>query len=223
MVRSSTASSQSWSASSNQSWLTITPSTGAGSGANTTVTATASRNNTANERTATVTITQGSATTTVTVVQPSGVANNPGCFGYDGNFSSYKAFEQGNMVVLCSEGYGYYTTGHAVTKVRFTTYDGGLTSGYTDYTNNSFTIKIYEGGSTESLSSGYTSNIAGAMGTQVYSQNYTQSYFGEQEVTLNTPYIINENNNFWIAIVANGKTLFALERIAYGSPISAQN
>lgn len=223
MVRSSTASSQSWSASSNQSWLTITPSTGAGSGANTTVTATASRNNTANERTATVTITQGSATTTVTVVQPSGIANNPGCFGYDGNFSSYKAFEQGNMVVLCSEGYGYYTTGHAVTKVRFTTYDGGLTSGYTDYTNNNFTIKIYEGGSTESLSSGYTSNIAGAMGTQVYSQNYTQSYSGEQEVTLNTPYIINENNNFWIAIVANGKTLFALKRIAYGSPISAQN
>ncbi len=223
MVRSSTASSQSWSASSNQSWLTITPSTGAGSGANTTVTATASRNNTANERTATVTITQGSATTTVTIVQPSGIANNPGCFGYDGSFDTYKPLEQGNMVVLCSEGYGYYTTGHAVTKVRFTTYDGGLTSGYTNYTNNSFTIKIYEGGSTESLSSGYTSNIAGAMGTQVYSQNYTQAYSGEQEVTLNTPYIINENNNFWIAIVANGKTLFALKRIAYGSPISAQN
>ena len=223
MVRSSTASSQSWSASSNQSWLTISPSTGAGSGANTTVTATASRNNTANERTATVTITQGSATTTVTIVQPSGIANNPGCFGYDGSFDTYKPLEQGNMVVLCSEGYGYYTTGHAVTKVRFTTYDGGLTSGYTNYTNNSFTIKIYEGGSTESLSSGYTSNIAGAMGTQVYSQNYTQAYSGEQEVTLNTPYIINENNNFWIAIVANGKTLFALKRIAYGSPISAQN
>ena len=223
MVRSSTASSQSWSASSNQSWLTITPSTGAGSGANTTVTATASRNNTANERTATVTITQGSATTTVTIVQPSGIANNPGCFGYNGSFDTYKPLEQGNMVVLCSEGYGYYTTGHAVTKVRFTTYDGGLTSGYINYTNNSFTIKIYEDGSTESLSSGYTSNIAGAMGTQVYSQNYTQAYSGEQEVTLNTPYIINENNNFWIAIVANGKTLFALKRIAYGSPISAQN
>lgn len=222
MVRSSTASSQSWSASSNQSWLTITPSTGAGSGANTTVTATASRNNTANERTATVTITQGSATTTVTVVQPSGIANAPGCFGTD-DYDYIYPIESGHMIVICGEGFGYFTTGHKITKVKFTTVDGATTSSYTNYTNNSFTIKIYENGSTESLSSGYTSNIAGAMGTQVYSQNYTQSYFGDQEVTLNTPYIINENNNFWIAIVANGKTLFALKRIAYGSPISAQN
>ena len=223
MVRSSTASSQSWTATSNQSWLTVNPTTGAGSGANTTVTAIATRNTTASERTATVTIRQGSATTTVTVVQPSGIANDPGCFGYDGSFDTYKPFEQGNMIVLCSEGYGYYTTGHAVTKVRFTTYDGGLTSGYTDYTNNSFTIKIYEGGSTESLSSGYTSNVAGAMGTQVYSQNFTQTYYGEQEVTLNTPYTINENTNFWIAVVANGKTLFGLKRITYGSPIASAN
>ena len=111
MVRSSTASNQSWSASSNQSWLTVSPSTGAGSGANTTVTATASRNNTANERTATVTITQGSATTTVTVVQPSGIANDPGCFGTDGYDYIYP-IESSHMVIICGEGFGYFTTGH---------------------------------------------------------------------------------------------------------------
>ncbi len=223
MVRSSTASSQSWTAASSQSWLTISPATGAGSGANTTVTATASRNNTASERTATITITQGSATTTVTVVQPSGIANDPGCFGEDGNSTMFRVFEPGNMIVVCGEGFGYYTTGHQITKVNFTTYDGGQTGNYSDYTNNSFTIKIYEGGSTESLGGGYTSNIARAMGTQVYSQNYTQSYYGDQEVVLNTPYTINENTNFWIAIVANGKTLFMCNKTAQGSPIAYEN
>ena len=222
MVRSSTASSQSWTASSSQSWLTFSQTSGPGSGSNTTVTATASRNNTASERTATITITQGSASTTVTVVQPSGIANNTGCFGEEGNSTLFKSFEPGNMIIVCGEGFGYYTTGHQVTKVKFTTYDGGMTSYYSDYTNNSFTIKIYEGGSTESLGGGYTSNIARAMGTQVYSQNYTQSYFGDQEVTLNTPYTINENTNFWIAIVANGKTLFKCNRYAQGTPIATE-
>ncbi|MBR6067622.1 MAG: C10 family peptidase [Bacteroidales bacterium] len=219
MVRSSTASNQSWSASSNQSWLTVSPSTGAGSGANTTVTATASRNNTANERTATVTITQGSATTTVTVVQPSGIANDPGCFGTDGYDYIYP-IESSHMVIICGEGFGYFTTGHKITKVKFTTVDGATTSSYTNYTNNSFTIKIYENGSTESLSSGYTSNIAGAMGTQVYSQNYTQTSFGEQEVVLNTPYTINETTNFWIAVVANGNSILRVRLNEYGEPIS---
>ena len=223
MVRSSTASSQSWSATSSQSWLTVSPSTGAGSGANTTVTAIASRNNTASERTATITITQAGVSTTVSVVQPSGIANNPGCFGEDGSSTSYRVFEPGNMIIVCGEGFGYYTTGHQITKVNFTTYDGGQTGYYSDYTNNSFTIKIYEGGSTESLGGGYTSNIARAMGTQVYSQNYTQSYYGDQEVVLNAPYTINENTNFWIAIVANGKTLFMCNRTAQGSPIASEN
>ncbi|MBO7571901.1 MAG: C10 family peptidase [Bacteroidales bacterium] len=220
MVRSSTASSQSWSATSSETWLTITPSTGNGSGSNTTVTATASRNNTAVERTATITITQGSATTSVTVVQPSGIANDPGCFGTD-NYDDYFTLESGDMVIICGEGFGYYTSGHQITKVKFTTYDGAATSNYTNYTNNSYTIKIYEGGSTESLSSGYTSNIAGAMGTQVYSQNYTQTVFGEQEIILNTPYTIDEARNFWIAVIANGQSILRTKLNEYGNPLSA--
>ena len=219
MVRASTSSNQSWTASSSQTWLTLSPSTGAGAGANTTVTATAARNNTASERTATITITQEEETATVTVVQPSGIANDPGCFGTD-DYDYIYPIESGNMVLVCGEGFGYFTSGHKVTKVKFTTVDGAATSSYTNYTNNSFTIKIYENGSTESLSSGYTSNIAGAMGTQVYSQNYTQSYFGEQEVTLNTPYTIDETKNFWIAVVANGNSIFRVKLNEYGEPIS---
>ena len=219
MVRSSTSSNQSWTATSSQTWLELSPSTGAGNGANTTVTAHASRNNTASERTATVTITQGSATTTVTVVQPSGIANDPGCFGTDGYDYIYP-IESSHMVIICGEGFGYFTTGHKITKVKFTTVDGATTSSYTNYTNNSFTIKIYENGNTESLSSGYTSNIAGAMGTQVYSQNYTQTSFGAQEVVLNTPYTINETTNFWIAVVANGNSILRVRLNEYGEPIS---
>ena len=222
MVRASTSSNQSWTATSSQTWLELSPSTGAGNGANTTVTAHASRNNTASERTATVTITQGSATTTVTVVQPSGIANDPGCFGTDGYDYIYP-IESSHMVIICGEGFGYFTTGHKITKVKFTTVDGATTSSYTNYTNNSFTIKIYENGNTESLSSGYTSNIAGAMGTQVYSQNYTQTSFGAQEVVLNTPYTIDETKNFWIAVVANGNTLFLCNDVEVGEPIEVSS
>jgi len=222
MVRSSTASSQSWTATSSQSWLTLSPASGAGSGSNTTVTATAERNNTASERSATITITQGGATTTVTVVQPSGIPNDPGCFGVDG-YDSFLILEPGNMVIECGEGFGYYTTGHQITKVKFSSLDGAATTNYTDYTNKSFAIKIYEGGSKESLSSGYTSNIAGAMGTQVYSQNFTQPDFGEQEVILNTPYTIDETVNFWVVLVANGKSLIKEKWIDYGDPIPRDN
>ena len=219
MVRASTSSNQSWTATSSQTWLTLSTSTGAGNGANTTVTANASRNNTASERSATITIRQGSETTTVTVVQPSGIANDPGCFGTD-DYDYIYPIESGHMIVICGEGFGYFTTGHKVTKVKFTTVDGASTSSYTNYTNNSFTIKIYENGNTESLSSGYTSNIAGAMGTQVYSQNYTQTSFGEQEVILNTPYSITETKNFWIAVVANGNSIFRVKLNEYGEPVS---
>ena len=68
-VRAGTASS-SWTASSNQSWLSISPATGSGSGATTNMTVTAnSANETGSPRTATVTITHGSSTATVTVTQ----------------------------------------------------------------------------------------------------------------------------------------------------------
>ncbi|MBR5982409.1 MAG: InlB B-repeat-containing protein [Bacteroidales bacterium] len=222
MVRSSTASSQSWTASSNQSWLTVSPETGSGSGSNTTVTATATRNTTASERTATITITQGSATATVTVVQPSGIPNDPGCFGTD-TYDTFLDLDPGNMVVICGEGFGYYTSGHQITKVKFTTLDGASTSYYTDYTNNSYTIKIFEGGNVESIGNGSTSNIAGAMGTQVYSQNYIQSDFGEQEIILNTPYTIDETKNFWVVLVANGKSLIRAYYNDYGAPISVDD
>ena len=68
-VSSNMASSTSWTATSNQSWLTVSPNTGYGSGAVTTVNVTATANNTGSFRTAVVTVTQGTQTVTVNVSQ----------------------------------------------------------------------------------------------------------------------------------------------------------
>ena len=58
-----------WTASCNQSWLTLSPSGGAGSGLSTTVTVTATANNTGSVRTALITIVHGTQSVSVTVSQ----------------------------------------------------------------------------------------------------------------------------------------------------------
>lgn len=62
-------SSTSWSATSNQSWATLSPSSGSGSGATSTLTITAATNNSGSNRTATITVSQGSLQSTINVVQ----------------------------------------------------------------------------------------------------------------------------------------------------------
>ena len=59
----------SWTASSNQSWLTLSPTSGSGGGSTTTVTATATPNYSGSTRTAVVTISQGSSSATLQVTQ----------------------------------------------------------------------------------------------------------------------------------------------------------
>ena len=68
-VTSNNTSTTSWTANSDQSWLSVSPSTGYGSGVVTTVNVTASANNTGSSRSAVVTITQGTQSVAVTVVQ----------------------------------------------------------------------------------------------------------------------------------------------------------
>ena len=68
-IVSLSAISDSWTATSDQSWLSFSPTTGAGSGTPTTVTATATPNNSGSARIATITITQGSQSTTMQVMQ----------------------------------------------------------------------------------------------------------------------------------------------------------
>ena len=68
-IVSLSAISDSWTATSDQSWLSLSLTTGAGSGAASTVTATATPNNSGSTRIATITITQGSQSTTMQVMQ----------------------------------------------------------------------------------------------------------------------------------------------------------
>lgn len=68
-IVSLSAISDSWTATSDQSWLSLSLTTGTGSGAASTVTATATPNNSGSARIATITITQGSQSTTMQVIQ----------------------------------------------------------------------------------------------------------------------------------------------------------
>lgn len=61
--------SNSWTATSSQSWLTISPSSGPGNGSTTNVTASATVNNTGASRTATITLSQNGQTCVINVIQ----------------------------------------------------------------------------------------------------------------------------------------------------------
>ena len=212
-VRSCSVIPTEWTAYSDQEWLTVTPSTGRGGGYRTTVTATAARNNTENERIGTIIIYQGSFATAITVTQPSGITQTAGCYGNQES-NSLSEFVNGNMVIIRSEGFGYFETGNVITSVNFTTCD------YNRNTNNNFEIRIYEGGSVDGfVNRGYTTDIASAIGNLVYSQDYTQTSYGEQNVYLETPYVINDNTNFWVAVVMKGNSAIRENYTNYGNPI----
>ncbi|MBQ7550277.1 MAG: S8 family peptidase [Bacteroidales bacterium] len=131
---------------------------------------------------------------------------DPGWYGNE-EYTSLNMVNQGKMIIIRPETYGNYSTGNQVTKVKFGTY---YHSDYPTYNNNSFTIKIYEGSNmnSELTNDGGTTDIASCLGNLVYTQNYTQSEAGVNIVDLNTPYTINSDTPFWIAIEANGPTLF---------------
>lgn len=133
-VTSNNNSSASWTASSNQSWLTVSPSSGAGSGAVTTVNAIASANNTGSMRTAVITITQGNQSVTVTVSQ-SECSTSDMCTVSIEMSDSYGDGWNGSFLTLSSSsGYVYGTAtfgdGSAATQ-QFNVCSSGLTLTWT--------------------------------------------------------------------------------------------
>jgi hypothetical protein len=90
--------------------------------------------------------------------------------------------------------------GSTITKVKF--YSDA--TNYVTYgaTNTSFTIKIYENINLAGTLAGYGLYDLTSVGTAVYTQNVTATD-GWNEVTLTTPYTVT-NNEFWVAIHANG-------------------
>jgi len=120
--------------------------------------------------------------------------------------SYIETFEMGDYMILRPETFaGATTVGDQVTKVKFYNYQH---SSYADYTNMSFTIKIYQGSSmtADLISDSYTTDVDAALGTLVYVQEYTADDYGEQTVELTEPYTIT-SANYWIAIQCNGQSL----------------
>ncbi len=85
-----------------------------------------------------------------------------------------------------------------ITKVKF--YSDATNYAAYGVTNNSYTIKIYEG--SVDLSAGYADYATSGL-TQVYTQDYTATVDGYQEVELTTAYTIT-SANFYVSIVSNG-------------------
>ncbi len=88
-----------------------------------------------------------------------------------------------------------------ITKVKFYSDATNYASSY-GVTNNSYTIKIYEGNVLD-FTAGYV-DYANSGLTEVSSQDYTATADGLQEVVLNTPYEISAETNFYVSVVVNG-------------------
>ena len=183
----------------------------------------------------TFTVSERYTTTTPAVAERSAwVGNQSG--------SNILGVTAGHAIIMRGEQFSSsYAAGNTITKVKFSTCDPQNITGqgaatYASYTNNNFTVKIYEGGqySTDYTTEGAIVYTDGCYGTEVRSQSYTQTAFGENIVELTNPYTIG-STNFWIVVECAGNTAFlqsvtevgeafdANDQTAFNPSISTQN
>ena len=191
--------------STNVDWLTLSTTTAVGDGEFTDVVVTATANTTGRERSAVITVVQNGETETVTINQLPG----SGIAGWYGELTSLESPSKGKLIegkeiILLPERYGSFAAGQQLLAVSFVTKEDNT------YNNKDFTIKIYEDSKTDWRldNSEYTKNVDGCLGTLVYSQDYTATEFGTQEVKLDEPYVIS-GKNFWIGLELKGNTSIA--------------
>jgi PKD repeat protein len=126
--------------------------------------------------------------------------------------SEWYGHSQMSGLTIINGGYGYairaeagtLTAGDEITDVKF--YSDHENYAAYGATNTSYTIKIYEGGSFD-IATGYAEITA--CGSEVYTQDYTATTSGPQEVELNTAYTIG-SGEFWVAIICNGTSILVL-------------
>ena len=142
-----------WTATSNQSWLTVSPASGSASNS-ATVNVSASANTTSSSRTATVTIKSSDLTKTITVTQPA--------MTYKVNGSAVQNaadLKNGGLYVICRDGSNYYMT------VTESTSALSMTTHYTSdtfYSVNVFEYN-YDGSKVQTFDSNYRSNSGGIL------------------------------------------------------------
>lgn len=130
----------------------------------------------------------------------------------------YTVYDPDDMYITRLNSFGTLTAGNQITKVKFYWRDT-----YQDDNNveqpadPDFTIKIITGGNINWVSpvanvddissAGRGTYEASDMGTEVYSQTYSCTEAGWQEVTLTTPYTITgSEGEIWVGILCNGTT-----------------
>ena len=143
-----------WTATSNQSWLTVSPDFGSAS-SSATVNVSASANTTSSSRTATVTVKSSDLTKTIIVTQPAMT------YKVKSYTSVQRAsdLQNGGLYVICRDGSNYYMT------VTESTSALSMTTHYTSdtfYSNNVFEFKR-DDSKKQTFDSGYSSNSGGIL------------------------------------------------------------
>ncbi len=213
MVYSAPKDSANWTASTQQSWITLSRTSGPGLGDSTSITITATENTNGQSRNGFVDIVQDSHKVTIYVSQPDVNHSTGGWYGnsFMDTEETVMASTQ-NMVIIRPESYGNFAPGDKITYIRFKT-----RVRYPGYNNATFNIKIFRNVDfTQNLAQGDcdTSRVLGRM---AYNQVYQVANSDiEQIVTLSTPYTIT-SAPFWIALQTTGGTIYK----AHHTPIAA--
>lgn len=204
MVYSAPKDSAGWTATTQQSWITLSRTSGPGLGDSAAITITASENSTGQSRNGYVNIVQDSQCVTVYVSQPDVRHSANGWYGNDlmESEENVMATEQ-NMVIIRPESYGNFAPGDKITHLKFKT-----RIRRPSYNNATFNIKIFRNVNfTQELAQG-NCDTSQVLGRVAYTETYTVvNPDVEQIVTLSTPYTIT-SAPFWIAMQTSGGTIY---------------
>ena len=208
-VRTADSNSAPWSVSGNQSWIMLSETSGAGSGSISNIIVTTLPNYSNLPRKGMLVFVQGTDTIHFPILQLSENSNASGNYGNE-DYTYYYQKDSGDYVVFRPETYGSFSPGDTLVGVYFYNY-------YYDtvYTSKNFYIRIYENPTYSlDLAEGSAELPSTVLGSLVYTQAYSASAYGLQEVKLTTPYI-RSNKPFWIMLECRGKCLILMEQVYY--------
>ena len=218
MVFSAPHDSATWTASTEQTWISLSRTTGPGLGDSTAIVVTAAPNNTGHSRNGFVNIVQDSQSAVIYIFQPDVNHSESGWYGNSVIETEVPVLAtEKNMILIRPESYGNFAPGDKVTHIKFKTHKV-----LPQYNNGSFSIKIYRNSNfTSNLSSGQC-DASSSRGRVVYSEDYTITNFDiEQIVALSVPYVITDAP-FWIGLQSSGGTKYYARQCCRGANDSLQ-
>ena len=200
--------SSSWTASTDQQWITLSRTSGPGLGAQTAITISASPNNQGYSRNGFVDIVQDSQIVTIYISQPDASHSEGGWYGNSQIDTEEPVLSTTqNLIIIRPESYGNFAQGDKITHVKFRT-----RKRVPGYNNSSFVIKVFRNPTFSATLDSGQCETSSVRGRPIYSENYTISNFDiDQIVPLSTPYVIT-NEPFWIGLQSSGGTLYKARR-----------